>query len=161
MKRDEAADKEEDKNKNNGSNKKKKKTSADDQKFNPVSLKQSQRLKTNVFIDGVDLRELQLQWIRGKIGLVSQEPIFFATTIRENIAYGKDNATNEEIRAAIEMANAAKFIDKLPDELDTMVGEHGTQLSGGQKKRIAIARAILTKITPKERRLCFQPLRLL
>ncbi|PPD77501.1 hypothetical protein GOBAR_DD25565 [Gossypium barbadense] len=71
----------------------------------------------------------KLQWIRGKIGLVSQEPIFFATTIRENIAYGKDNATNEEIRAAIEMANAAKFIDKLPDELDTMVGEHGTQLS--------------------------------
>ncbi|KAB2060744.1 hypothetical protein ES319_A10G040100v1 [Gossypium barbadense] len=59
------------------------------------------------------------------------------------------------------MANAAKLIDKLPKELDTMVGEHGTQLSGGQKRRIAIARAILTKITPKERRLCFQPLRLL
>ncbi|MBA0663484.1 hypothetical protein Goklo_003599, partial [Gossypium klotzschianum] len=96
-----------------------------------------------VLIDGVDLRELQLQWIRGKIGLVSQEPILFATTIRENIAYGKDNATNEEIRAAIEMANAAKFIDKLPKGLDTMVGEHGTQLSGGQKQRIAIARAIL------------------
>lgn len=67
-----------------------------------------------VLIDGIDLRELQLQWIRGKIGLVSQEPILFATTIRENIAYGKDSATNEEIRAAIEMANAAKFIDKLP-----------------------------------------------
>ncbi|KAL4388525.1 hypothetical protein GQ457_09G003410 [Hibiscus cannabinus] len=96
-----------------------------------------------VFIDGVDLKKMQLKWIRGKIGLVSQEPILFATTIRENIAYGKDNASHEEIREAIEMANAAKFIDKLPMGLDTMVGEHGTQISGGQKQRIAIARAIL------------------
>ncbi|KAE8722976.1 ABC transporter B family member 5 [Hibiscus syriacus] len=96
-----------------------------------------------VLIDGVDLKKIQLQWIRGKIGLVSQEPILFATTIRENIAYGKDNATHEEIKEAIDMANAAKFIDKLPKGLDTMVGEHGTQLSGGQKQRIAIARAIL------------------
>ncbi|GMI93521.1 ATP-binding cassette B9, P-glycoprotein 9 [Hibiscus trionum] len=96
-----------------------------------------------VLIDGVDLKKMQLKWIRGKIGLVSQEPILFATTISENIAYGKDNATPEEIREAIEMANAAKFIDKLPEGLDTMVGEHGTQLSGGQKQRIAIARAIL------------------
>ncbi|KAK8475517.1 hypothetical protein V6N13_015596 [Hibiscus sabdariffa] len=96
-----------------------------------------------VLIDGVDLKKMQLKWIRGKIGLVSQEPILFATTIRENIAYGKDNASHEEIREAIEMANAAKFIDKLPKGLDTMVGEHGTQISGGQKQRIAIARAIL------------------
>nr|DAD48108.1 TPA_asm: hypothetical protein HUJ06_018045 [Nelumbo nucifera] len=96
-----------------------------------------------VLIDGVNLKELQLRWIRGKIGLVSQEPILFATTIRENIAYGKENATNEEIRSAIELANAAKFIHKLPQGLDTMVGEHGTRLSGGQKQRIAIARAIL------------------
>ncbi|XP_019055136.1 PREDICTED: ABC transporter B family member 9-like isoform X1 [Nelumbo nucifera] len=96
-----------------------------------------------VLIDGVNLKELQLRWIRGKIGLVSQEPILFATTIRENIAYGKENATNEEIRLAIELANAAKFIHKLPQGLDTMVGEHGTQLSGGQKQRIAISRAIL------------------
>ncbi|OMO82843.1 hypothetical protein COLO4_22806 [Corchorus olitorius] len=96
-----------------------------------------------VLIDGVDLRKMQLRWIRGKIGLVSQEPILFATTIRENIAYGKENASHEEIRTAIELANAAKFIDKLPQGLDTSVGEHGTQLSGGQKQRIAIARAIL------------------
>ncbi|XP_007025208.2 PREDICTED: ABC transporter B family member 9 [Theobroma cacao] len=96
-----------------------------------------------VLIDGVDLKKMQLRWIRGKIGLVSQEPILFATSIRENIAYGKENATYEEIRTAIELANAAKFIDKLPQGLDTMVGEHGTQLSGGQKQRIAIARAIL------------------
>ncbi|GMY39401.1 ABC transporter B family member 11-like [Fagus crenata] len=87
--------------------------------------------------------EFQLNWIRGKIGLVSQEPVLFASSIKENIAYGKDGATSEEIRAAAELANAAKFIDKLPQGLDTMVGEHGTQLSGGQKQRIAIARAIL------------------
>ncbi|WOL18392.1 hypothetical protein Cni_G27187 [Canna indica] len=96
-----------------------------------------------VLIDGINLKEFQLRWIRGKIGLVSQEPILFATSIRENIAYGKDNATLEEIRAAAELANAAKFIDKLPKGLDTSVGEHGTLLSGGQKQRIAIARAIL------------------
>ncbi|KAJ0980024.1 hypothetical protein J5N97_015498 [Dioscorea zingiberensis] len=96
-----------------------------------------------VLIDGINLREFQLRWIRGKIGLVSQEPVLFASTIRDNIAYGKDGATNEEIRTAAELANASKFIDKMPQGLDTMVGEHGTQLSGGQKQRIAIARAIL------------------
>ncbi|KAF8018912.1 hypothetical protein BT93_H3721 [Corymbia citriodora subsp. variegata] len=96
-----------------------------------------------VLIDGVNLKELQLKWIREKIGLVGQEPVLFLTTIRGNIAYGKENATDEEIRKAIQLANAAKFIDKLPKGLDTMVGEHGAQLSGGQKQRIAIARAIL------------------
>ncbi|KAJ7947232.1 ABC transporter B family protein [Quillaja saponaria] len=96
-----------------------------------------------VLIDGVDLRKLQLRWMREKIGLVSQEPILFATSIKENIAYGKENATDEEIRIATKLANAAKFIDKLPKGIDTMAGEHGTQLSGGQKQRIAIARAIL------------------
>ncbi|KAL0418947.1 UNVERIFIED_CONTAM: ABC transporter B family member 11 [Sesamum radiatum] len=96
-----------------------------------------------VLIDGINLKELQLKWIRSKIGLVSQEPVLFTASIRENIAYGKDGATVEEIRRAAELANAAKFIDKLPQGLDTMVGEHGTQLSGGQKQRVAIARAIL------------------
>ncbi|XP_047082242.1 ABC transporter B family member 11-like [Lolium rigidum] len=96
-----------------------------------------------VLLDGVNLKELNLSWIRQKIGLVSQEPILFTTTIRENIGYGKRGASEEEIRSAIVLANAAKFIDKLPNGLDTMVGEHGTQLSGGQKQRIAIARAIL------------------
>ncbi|XP_022757720.1 ABC transporter B family member 21-like [Durio zibethinus] len=96
-----------------------------------------------VFIDGINLKEFQLRWIRGKIGLVSQEPVLFTSSIRDNIAYGKEGATTEEIRAAAELANAAKFIDKLPQGLDTMVGEHGTQLSGGQKQRVAIARAIL------------------
>ncbi|TKY61652.1 ABC transporter B family member 11 [Spatholobus suberectus] len=96
-----------------------------------------------VLIDGNNVKEFQLRWIRGKIGLVSQEPVLFASSIKDNIAYGKDGATVEEIRAAAELANATKFIDKLPQGLDTMVGEHGTQLSGGQKQRIAIARAIL------------------
>ena len=68
-----------------------------------------------VLIDGVNLKQFQLKWIREKIGLVSQEPVLFATTIKENIAYGKENATIEEIRTAIKLSNAAKFIDKLPD----------------------------------------------
>ncbi|KDP28335.1 hypothetical protein JCGZ_14106 [Jatropha curcas] len=96
-----------------------------------------------VLIDGINLKEFQLKWIREKIGLVSQEPVLFTASIRDNIAYGKDGATIDQIRAAAELANAAKFIDKLPQGLDTMAGEHGTQLSGGQKQRIAIARAIL------------------
>ncbi|KAJ8535600.1 hypothetical protein K7X08_023320 [Anisodus acutangulus] len=96
-----------------------------------------------VLVDGINLKDFQLKWIRGKIGLVSQEPVLFTESIKENIVYGKHDATTEEIKAAVELANAAKFIDKLPKGLDTMVGEHGTQLSGGQKQRIAIARAIL------------------
>lgn len=67
-----------------------------------------------VLIDGVNLKQLQLAWIRQKIGLVSQEPVLFTTTLKENIAYGKEGATDKEIRTAIELANAAKFIDKLP-----------------------------------------------
>jgi len=67
-----------------------------------------------VLIDGVDLREFPLRWIRSKIGLVSQEPVLFTASIRDNIAYGKDNATDEEIRDAAELANASKFIDKMP-----------------------------------------------
>ncbi|KAI5673623.1 hypothetical protein M9H77_13987 [Catharanthus roseus] len=103
----------------------------------------------DVLIDGINIKEFQLRWIRSKISLVSQEPVLFTSSIRENITYGKDNATMEEIKAAVKHANAARFIDKLPQEctaltgLETMVGGHGTQLSGGQKQRIAIARAIL------------------
>ncbi|KDP28336.1 hypothetical protein JCGZ_14107 [Jatropha curcas] len=96
-----------------------------------------------VLRDDINIKELQLKWIRGKIGLVSQEPVLFTASIRDNIAYGKDGATTEQIRAAAELANAAKFIDKLPQGIDSMAGEHGTQLSCGQKQRIAIARATL------------------
>ncbi|KAJ7532162.1 hypothetical protein O6H91_14G074500 [Diphasiastrum complanatum] len=96
-----------------------------------------------VLIDGLDVKKMQLKWMRQQIGLVSQEPILFGASIKENIAYGKDGATLEEIKTASELANAATFINRLPKGLDTQVGEHGTQLSGGQKQRVAIARAIL------------------
>ncbi|KAK6162938.1 hypothetical protein DH2020_002779 [Rehmannia glutinosa] len=100
-------------------------------------------LAGEVLIDGIDLRQFQLKWIRSKIGLVSQEPVLFTGSIKDNIAYGKYGATLEEIRAAAELANANDFIFMLPQGLDTMVGENGIQLSGGQKQRVAIARAIL------------------
>lgn len=96
-----------------------------------------------LLIDGTNLKEFQLRWIRGKIGLVSQEPVLFTSTIRDNIAYGKEGATIDEIKHAAKLANASNFIDKLPQGIDTLVGEYGTQLSGGQKQRVAIARAIL------------------
>ncbi|XP_039128650.1 ABC transporter B family member 11-like isoform X1 [Dioscorea cayenensis subsp. rotundata] len=96
-----------------------------------------------VLIDGTNIKKFSLRWIRGKIGLVSQEPVLFASSIKDNIAYGKDGATIEEIKAAAESANALKFIEQLPQGLDTMVGAHGAQLSGGEKQRVAIARAIL------------------
>ncbi|OIW14039.1 hypothetical protein TanjilG_11384 [Lupinus angustifolius] len=96
-----------------------------------------------VLIDGVNLKSFQVRWIREQIGLVGQEPVLFAASIKENIAYGKEGATDEEITTAITLANAKKFIDKLPQGIDTMVGGNGTSLSGGQKQRIAIARAIL------------------
>ncbi|KAJ4915495.1 ABC transporter B family member 10 [Raphanus sativus] len=96
-----------------------------------------------VFLDGNDIRYLDLKWLRGHIGLVNQEPALFATTIRENIMYGKDDATDEEITRAVTLSEALSFINKLPDGLETQVGERGVQLSGGQKQRITISRAIL------------------
>ncbi|XP_076953143.1 ABC transporter B family member 11-like isoform X1 [Bidens hawaiensis] len=96
-----------------------------------------------VLIDAINVKDYQLKWLRGKIGLVSQEPVLFNSTIKENIAYGKDGATLDEIKSVAELANAATFIDKFPQGLDTIVGDHGSHLSGGQKQRIAIARAIL------------------
>ncbi|XP_020573475.1 ABC transporter B family member 21-like [Phalaenopsis equestris] len=96
-----------------------------------------------VLIDNINLKEFQLKWIRRKISLVSQEPVLFTCSIRDNITYGKEDATIEEIKSAVELSNASSFINKLPQGFDTMVGEYGTQLSGGQKQRLAIARAIL------------------
>ncbi|XBI65186.1 hypothetical protein VPH35_045100 [Triticum aestivum] len=96
-----------------------------------------------VLIDGINIKSLKLKWIRGKISLVSQEPLLFMTSIKDNITYGKEDATLEEIKRAAELANAANFIEKLPNAYETMVGQSGAQLSGGQKQRIAIARAIL------------------
>ncbi|MBX0322917.1 ABC transporter ATP-binding protein/permease [Halomicroarcula sp. F13] len=96
-----------------------------------------------VRIDGQDLRDVQIPSIRQAIGYVSQETFLFYGTVRENIAYGTFDATDEEIRAAAEAAEAHQFVENLPDGYDTMVGERGVKLSGGQRQRIAIARAML------------------
>ena len=92
---------------------------------------------------GNDIREVNLHWLRQHIGVVSQEPVLFATTIAENISYGKEDATQEEIEEAAKAANIHSFITELPDGYETIVGERGTQLSGGQKQRVAIARAVI------------------
>jgi ATP-binding cassette subfamily B protein len=96
-----------------------------------------------VTLDGRDLRELDADAIRRVVGIVSQEPILFATSIAENIRYGRPTATDEEVRAAASAANAAGFIEGFPEGYQTRVGERGVRLSGGQKQRIAIARALL------------------
>ncbi|XP_073018950.1 ABC transporter B family member 19 [Primulina eburnea] len=96
-----------------------------------------------ILLDGEDIKTLQLRWLRNQIGLVNQEPALFATTILENILYGKPDATMVEVEAAASAANAHSFITLLPNGYNTQVGERGVQLSGGQKQRIAIARAML------------------
>ncbi|KAF8396545.1 hypothetical protein HHK36_018169 [Tetracentron sinense] len=96
-----------------------------------------------VLLDGHDIKTLKLRWLRQQIGLVSQEPALFATTIKENILLGRPDATQVQIEEAARVANAHPFIVKLPEGYDTQVGERGLQLSGGQKQRIAIARAML------------------
>ncbi|XP_059656832.1 ABC transporter B family member 2-like [Cornus florida] len=100
-------------------------------------------LAGQILLDGTDIRELDLKWLRQQIGLVNQEPALFATTIRENILYGKDDATLEEISRAAKLSEAIAFINNLPERFETQVGERGIQLSGGQKQRIAISRAIV------------------
>ncbi|XP_062600445.1 ATP-dependent translocase ABCB1-like isoform X1 [Saccostrea cucullata] len=96
-----------------------------------------------VCLDNNNLKTLNVGWLRKHIGIVSQEPVLFATTIAENIRYGKEGVTDEEIQAACRMANAHEFIMKFPDKYETLVGERGAQMSGGQKQRIAIARALV------------------
>jgi ABC-type multidrug transport system fused ATPase/permease subunit len=96
-----------------------------------------------ITVDGHDLRELALAELRGGIGLVSQEPVLFSGTLRDNIRYGRLAATDADIEAAARAANADAFIGEFPQGYDTVVGERGVKLSGGQRQRIAIARAIL------------------
>ncbi|XP_053569971.1 ATP-dependent translocase ABCB1 [Bombina bombina] len=96
-----------------------------------------------ITIDGQDIRTLNTRYLREIIGVVSQEPVLFDTTIADNIRYGREDVTMEEIERATQEANAYNFIMKLPDTFNTLVGERGTQLSGGQKQRIAIARALV------------------
>ena len=96
-----------------------------------------------VLVDGYDVRDVKLDSLRSQIGIVLQETNLFSGTIRDNIAFGRSDATFEEVRAAAEAASAHDFIMSFPQGYDTPVGERGTTLSGGQKQRIAIARALL------------------
>lgn len=96
-----------------------------------------------ITLDGVDIREYKVKSLRQCIGLVQQDVYLFTGTIEENIAYGKLNATHEEIVEAAKKANIHDFIMSLPEGYDTFVGERGTRLSGGQKQRISIARVFL------------------
>lgn len=96
-----------------------------------------------VSLDGIDLRELGLADLRSAIGIVPQEPMLFGTSIRENIAFGRDSATQDQVEAVARAAHAAEFIDRTPDGYESLVGERGVKLSVGQRQRIAIARVLL------------------
>ncbi|XP_064542584.1 ATP-dependent translocase ABCB1-like [Drosophila montana] len=96
-----------------------------------------------LFFNGTNIKDININWLRERIGVVGQEPVLFGQSIYENIRYGREDATKEDIEAAAAAANAAIFIKKLPKGYDTLVGERGAQLSGGQKQRIAIARALI------------------
>ena len=97
----------------------------------------------SITLDGKKLKDLNLKWMRDNIGYVGQEPVLFATSVRENMLMAKEDATDDQIWDALKKANAAEFVQGLPDKLNTFVGNSGTALSGGQKQRLAIARAIL------------------
>lgn len=96
-----------------------------------------------IFFDGVDIRLMKKSYLRSMTGVVPQEPIMFNNTLKFNLAYGKKNATMEEIRTAARNAYILDFIERLPEKWETQVGERGIKLSGGQKQRLAIARALL------------------
>ncbi|KAI9169576.1 hypothetical protein LWI28_014310 [Acer negundo] len=100
-------------------------------------------VKGNILLDGHKINKLQLKWLRSQMGLVNQEPILFATSIKENILFGKEDASMDLVVKAAKAANAHDFILKLTDGYETQVGQLGIQLSGGQKQRIAIARALV------------------
>ncbi len=96
-----------------------------------------------VVLDGVDVRDVTLRSLRRAIGVVSQDPFLFSATVRENIAFGVVDATGEQIEHAARLAQAAEFIERLPDGYNTVIGERGITLSGGQRQRVAIARALV------------------
>jgi len=96
-----------------------------------------------ILVDGTDIRTVALDELRGAIGLVPQEATLFGGSVRDNIGYGRDGATADEIREAARAANALDFIEALPQGFDTLLGDRGMRLSGGQRQRVAIARAIL------------------
>jgi ATP-binding cassette subfamily B (MDR/TAP) protein 1 len=100
-------------------------------------------IRGQVFLDGKDIKTLNLRWLRNHMGLVQQEPVLFSTSIRENIIYARHNATEAEMKEAARIANAHHFISSLPHGYDTHVGMRGVELTSGQKQRIAIARVVL------------------
>jgi subfamily B ATP-binding cassette protein MsbA len=97
----------------------------------------------SISVDGTDIRELRLADLRTAVGLVPQETLLFSGSVRENIAYGRPDASDADVIAAARAAHAHEFVQRLPDGYDTRVGERGIKLSGGQRQRVAIARAIL------------------
>ncbi|KAK7476898.1 hypothetical protein BaRGS_00031837 [Batillaria attramentaria] len=98
----------------------------------------------SIAIDGIDIRDLDPSWLRGHaIGFINQEPVLFATTVMENIRYGRPDATDQEVMEAAKLANAHMFITGFPEGYHTVLGERGVTVSGGQKQRIAIARALI------------------
>lgn len=100
-------------------------------------------MEGHIYIDGHDIQDFTLHSLRNQIGIVQQDVFLFSGTIRENIAYGRLDATDEEIIEAAEKAQLKTFIDTQPDGLDTVIGERGVKLSGGQKQRLSIARMFL------------------
>jgi len=100
-------------------------------------------LQGSILLDGVDIRELKLSWLRSNFGYVGQEPVLFAMSIKENMLLASPEASEQDIVEALKRAEAYDFVMNLEGRLDTYVGQGGGQLSGGQKQRIAIARAIL------------------
>ena len=96
-----------------------------------------------ITVDGKNIYDYDLENLRGNMSIVPQDVILFGGTIKENIAYGKPDATDEEIMLAAKQANALNFVEGFPEKFETVVGERGVKLSGGQRQRIAIARALL------------------
>jgi len=99
----------------------------------------------SVLVDGVDVRDMSQEHLRSKIGLVPQQAVLFSGTISQNIRYGKEDATDQEVRHSAEIAQATEFIDDMPDGFDSVIAQGGTNVSGGQKQRLSIARALVRK----------------
>ena len=96
-----------------------------------------------VTVDGADIREVTLSSLRREIGVIAQDPFLFSATVRENIAFGRPDATDEEVEQAARLAQAHEFVAELPEGYETVIGERGITLSGGQRQRLAIARALV------------------
>ena len=101
--------------------------------------------KGEVLVDGVNVRDMNQQELRSKIGYVPQKAVLFTGTIRDNILYGKEDATDEEVRHALDIAQATDFVSKMKEGIESPISQGGTNVSGGQKQRLSIARAIVRK----------------